>query len=219
MCPPREARVRRLPPAPPVNETIMTRTMPYPLRRLTAVVVALALTLGIPVLAFGHAVVYPRTSAPGAYERYVLRVPNEKTTATTRVEIRFPADLRVTSFEDVPGWQIEVLTDSAKRVIGAVWTGTLAPQRFVELPFMAANPKSGDRLVWPAYQTYADGERVEWTGDDGSKRPASVTKLGSGDTHGGAPIWVAWAALVLALVSLGLALSRPSRGVPPTQPA
>ena len=194
----------------------MPLTLRHPWRRLAAVVASLALVLGIPVLAFGHAVVYPGTSAPGAYERYVLRVPNEKTTATTRVEIRFPAELRVTSFEDVPGWQLEVLTDSAKRIVGAVWTGTLAPQRFVELPFMAANPKSGDRLVWPAYQTYADGERVEWTGDVGSKRPASVTTLGNQDTGGGASRWVSWAALLLALVSLGLALSRP-RPVAPEQ--
>ena len=186
----------------------MTLMIRHPWRRLVVVAASLAIALGVPVLAFGHAVVYPRTSAPGAYERYVLRVPNEKTTATTRVELRVPAEVRVTAFEDVPGWQLEVLTDSAKRIVGAVWTGTLAPQRFVELPFMAANPKSGDRLVWPAYQTYADGERVEWTGDEGSKRPASVTKLGSQDTRGG-PSWVAWAALVMAFVSLGLALSRP----------
>ena len=180
-------------------------------RRLAAALLAcLAAIVAIPVLAFAHAVVYPRTSAPGAYERYVLRVPNEKTAATTRVEIHFPSDLRVTSFEDVPGWQLEVLTDSAKRIVGAVWTGTLPPQRFVELPFMAANPKSGDRLVWPAYQTYADGERVEWTGDEGSKRPASITTLGTQDSAGGAPRWVAWAALLLALASLGLALSRGS---------
>lgn len=192
----------------------MGLTIRRPSRRLAVVVASLALVLGVPVLAFGHAVVYPRTSAPGAYERYVLRVPNEKTTATTRVEIRFPAELRVTSFEDVPGWQLEVLTDSAKRIVGAVWTGTLAPQRFIELPFMAANPKSGDRLVWPAYQTYADGERVEWTGDEGSKRPASVTTLGNQNTRGGASRWVAWAALLLALVSLGLALSRPRPGAP-----
>jgi uncharacterized protein YcnI len=194
---------------------------PFPaLRHFGAALLAcLAAIVAIPVLAFAHAVVYPSASAPGAYERYVLRVPNEKTTATTRVEIHFPSDLRVTSFEDVPGWQVEVLTDSAKRIVGAVWTGTLPPQRFVELPFMAANPKAGNRLVWPAYQTYADGERVEWTGDEGSKRPASVTTLGAQDTGAGAPRWVAWAALLVALVSLGLALSRPSRGPLPRQPA
>jgi uncharacterized protein YcnI len=164
----------------------------------------------VPILAFAHAVVFPRTTTPGAYERYVLRVPNEKTTATTRVEIRFPIDVRVTSFEEVPGWTLDVLADSTKRVVGAVWSGSLPPQRFVEFPFMAANPKTGGKLVWPAYQTYADGERVEWTGEEGSKRPASVTTISSSAAGGvrGAS-WVPWAALALALVSLGVAL-RPS---------
>jgi uncharacterized protein YcnI len=180
-------------------------------RRLAAVLSLCSVALlAVPVLALAHAVVFPRTSAPGAFERYVLRVPNEKTSPTTRVEIHFPTDVRVTAFEDVPGWTLEVLTDSAKRVMGAVWTGTLPPQRFVEFPFMAANPKSDGKIVWPAYQTYADGERVEWTGEEGSKRPASVTTLAPGSAgRSGAATWVPWTALGLALVSLGLA-ARPS---------
>lgn len=181
-------------------------------RRFVPLILAIAaVSLVVPTIGYAHAVVFPRASTTGAYERYVLRVPNEKTSATTRVEIHFPADVRVTGFEDVPGWQLEVQTDSAKRVVGAVWTGTLAPQRFVEFPFMAANPKSATKLVWPAYQTYADGERVEWTGAEGTKTPASATTIAaasSGPT-GGAPTWVPWAALGLAIVSLGLAIRRP----------
>src|SRR4051812_29140063 len=92
---------------------------------------AIALVVA-PAIALAHAVVFPKTSTTGAYEKYVLRVPNEKAVATVRVEIRFPADARVTSFGDVAGWQLEVQTDSAKRIVGAAWTGTLAPQRFVE---------------------------------------------------------------------------------------
>ena len=179
-------------------------------RSARTVLLGLALALGVPAIGFAHAVVYPKASATGAYERYVLRVPNEKAVATTRVEIRFPTDVRVTAFSDVAGWQLAVLTDSAKRVIGAVWTGTLAPQRFVEFPFVAANPKAATKIVWPAYQTYADGERVEWTGEEGSKRPASVTDVGPAAVvaEGGAPRWVPWAALVIALASLGLTLRR-----------
>jgi uncharacterized protein YcnI len=180
-------------------------------RSVIVVLVGAVLALGIPALAFGHAVVFPKTSTPGAFERYVLRVPNEKTVATTRVELRVPADARVTAFEDVAGWQLEVLTDSAKRIVGAVWTGTLPPQRFVEFPFMAANPKTTTQLVWPAYQTYANGERVEWTGEQGSKTPASSTSIApaSGSTTGGGmSTWAPWAALVLALLSLGIALRR-----------
>jgi len=172
------------------------------------------MTLAVTSIALAHAVVYPKTSKIGGYEKYVLRVPNEKATATTRIEIRFPAGLRVTSFGDVPGWQIEVLTDSAKRIVGAVWTGTLPPQRFVELPFVGANPKAAATLVWPVYQTYAEGPRVEWTGAEGSKTPASSTSIVDGATDapgssGGATRFVPWAALVLAVISLGLALRRP----------
>jgi hypothetical protein len=72
------------------------------------------------------------------------------------------------------------------------------------------NPKSGTtRLVWPAFQTYADGEVVQWTGPAGSKRPASMTELTTQGT-GGAALWVAIAALVVALAGLGLALRRPA---------
>jgi len=176
---------------------------------LACIATALAAAVALPTLSWAHAVVYPKTSSTGAYEKYVLRVPNEKAVATTRVELHFPAGLRVTSFAEVPGWQLQVVTDSAKAITAAIWTGTLEPQRFIEFPFVAANPKADTKLEWPAYQTYADGERVEWTGDVGSKRPASVTTLGNQDTGGGASRWVSWAALLLALVSLGLALSRP----------
>jgi uncharacterized protein YcnI len=139
----------------------------------------------------------------------VLRVPNEKGTPTTHVEIRFPDGARVISFADVPGWQVAPLLDSAQRIVGAVWTGTLPPQRFVELPFIAVNPKSPERLVWPVFQTYSDGERVEWTGASESKTPASFTDVGiqgPAPFGGHGPMLTALAALALSLIALGLAL-------------
>jgi len=168
----------------------------------------------VPTLSWAHAVVYPKQSTTGSYEKYVLRVPNEKAVATTRVELHFPAGLRVTSFAEVPGWQLEIVMDSAKAITAAIWTGTLPPQRFIEFPFVAANPKTDTKLEWPAYQTYADGERVEWTGPEGSKQPASVTTIGAaaGSASAGQSgyvRWLPWAALVLSLVSLGLAMRKP----------
>ena len=79
-------------------------------------------------------------STSRAYEKYTLRVPNERDVATTKIEIRFPRSVRVISFEDIPGWSMEIVRDSVKHVIGAVWTGSLPPERFVELPFVAVNP-------------------------------------------------------------------------------
>jgi uncharacterized protein YcnI len=189
---------------------------------LAAVAAVASAVAVLPTLSWAHAVVFPKTSATGAYEKYVLRVPNEKAVATTKVEIRFPAGLRVTSFADVAGWKLEVITDSAKAIVGAIWTGNLPPQRFAEFPFVAANPKTDTKLEWPAYQTYADGEKVEWTGPEGSKSPASVTTIAAAPspaaavaapppapTGGNVPRWLPWTAFALSLVSLGFALRKP----------
>lgn len=179
---------------------------------------ATALLLLCPAVAGAHAVVYPKASVAGAYERYVLRVPNEKGSPTTRIEIRFPAAARVISFADVPGWDVAPVLDSAQRIVGAVWTGTLPPQRFVELPFMAVNPATPVRLVWPVFQTYAGGERVEWTGAPDTRTPASITDIAtSGPTPfgGRGPMLTAMAALALALIALGLALRQPARRAAP----
>ena len=165
--------------------------------------------LAFPSVTLAHAVVYPRTSSPGAYEKYVLRVPNERDRPTLRVEIRFPAELRVVSFGDVPGWTLNVLTDSAQRIIGAVWTGILPKERFVEFPFVGVNPKSATKLSWPTFQTYAGGERVEWTGSESSKTPASATAIDETPTSGTTaltPFYLALGAAVLSLISLGLSL-------------
>ena len=176
-------------------------------------VVTLSLLLAVYSLGIAHAVVYPKASTTGAHERYVIRVPNERNVPTTRVEITFPADVRVSSFSDVPGWNLEIVRDTAKRIVGAVWTGSLAPERFAEFPFVAANPKTAGSITWPVIQTYADGERAEWTGPADSKRPASLTTLAvASSSTTGAPIsssginWVSAAALGMAVLSLGLSL-------------
>lgn len=167
------------------------------------------LALLFPSTAFAHAVVFPKASAGGAYEKYVLRVPNEKAVPTTRVEIRFPAGLRVVSFSDVPGWQLEEIRDSAKAIIGAVWTGSLPPERFIEFPFVAVNPESHATLTWPTYQTYASGERVDWIGPEKSEHPASSTAIGSVDTPlTRTSFHLSAIALALSLLGLGLALRR-----------
>jgi uncharacterized protein YcnI len=175
-------------------------------------IAVISLMVVVVALGHAHAVVYPRSSTTGVYERYLIRVPNERKVATTRVEIRFPQEIRVSSFSDVPGWQLEVLRDSAERIVGASWTGALAPERFVELPFVAVNPKEAREIVWPVTQLYADGERVEWRGPVGSKQPASVTNVSAVATPSAGANnttqWIAVAALVLGLMSLGLTLRR-----------
>src|SRR2546423_438777 len=141
--------------------------------RVGAVVIALLLASS---LVGARVVVFPKTSTPGAYERYLLRVMNERDVPTLQVEIHFPEGLRVVSFGDVPGWKLQVLTDSTQRIIGAVWRGVLDRQHFVEFPFLALNPKDSASLSWPTHQTYEGGERAEGPSPDtSSKTPVSTT--------------------------------------------
>jgi hypothetical protein len=94
--------------------------------------------------------------------------------------------------------------------VGAVWTGSLPPERFIEFPFVAVNPKEDAQLVWLAYQTYSSNERVEWTGPADSQRPASITAIGSSanETGGRLATYLAGVAVLMSLMSLGLALRR-----------
>ena len=168
-----------------------------------AVVLLLAILVA-PSIVFAHAVVFPKTSSPGAYEKYVLRVPNERDVPTIKVEIKFPESLRVVSFGEVAGWKLQVLADSTQRVTGAIWTGVLPKERFVEFPFVAVNPKDSASVTWPTYQTYEGGERVEWTGPDSSFTPVSSTLIVDSTPT---PVKVSRTSLYLSIIALLLALT------------
>ena len=179
----------------------MSRTPPTSVLAITGLLL-------LPVTASAHAVVEPAEAPPGAYQRYVLRVPTEREEPTTRVEIRFPAAVTVVSFADVPGWDLKVRTDSTGRIVGAAWTGSLPPQRFVEFSFVAINPDEEATIAWPVAQTYAGGEIVEWAGPEDSDTPASVTLVTASGDGWPASAWLGIASLAIALLALGLALRK-----------
>ena len=127
--------------------------------------------------AFGHIRIYPTESAPGAREKYTMRVPNEKQVNTIRVEGEFPAELNVYDFEFKPGWKIDFKKDDKGKIVGAVWTGKMVPYEFVEFGMMGLNPKTGTTLVWKFVQYYDDGSKEEFTGPVGSPLPSPVVTL------------------------------------------
>ncbi|MGH8015141.1 MAG: DUF1775 domain-containing protein [Candidatus Zixiibacteriota bacterium] len=138
---------------------------------------SLVMLLIWPSLSFSHAEVYPKTSPVGSWEKYVLRVPNERGVPTLSVELTFPEKLKVMSFQEVSGWKLTVHRDSAGLPIAAEWSGTLAADRFVEFPFVAVNPDSPCVITWPTTQEYSGGELVHWTGADTSETPVSSTMI------------------------------------------
>ena len=77
-----------------------------PARGGPALLIGLAALLAASI-ASAHVTVSPKRSAPGERETYVIRAPNERRTATVRIEGEFPPEVKVTSFEAKPGWTIE----------------------------------------------------------------------------------------------------------------
>lgn len=144
--------------------------------------IALVSAVACASLATAHIRIAPTESAPGAREKYTMRVPNEKPVNTIRVEGEFPAGLQIYDFEFKPGWKIDFKKDESGKIIGATWTGKVQPYEFVEFGMLGINPKEETSLVWKFVQYYEDGTKEEFTGPVGSFRPSPVTVLKKPDS-------------------------------------
>ncbi|MCK1994134.1 DUF1775 domain-containing protein [Peribacillus muralis] len=125
-----------------------------------------------------HVTVKPSTSVPEAWETYTIKVPVEKETATTKVTLKVPEGITFVSYQPVPGWK--VTTEGDKDVKTVTWAATeegISAGQFQEFSFIAQNPKEETKVAWDAFQYYEDGEIVEWSGDEGSALPHSVTQI------------------------------------------
>jgi uncharacterized protein YcnI len=128
-------------------------------------------------LAVAHIRIFPAESTRGAREKYTMRVPNEKQVATIRIEGKFPSELKIYDFEFKAGWKVDIERDAEGHIVGATWSGTIAPYEFVEFGMLGINPQQGDSLVWKFVQYYADGNKEEFVGPAGSFYPAPTVTL------------------------------------------
>jgi uncharacterized protein YcnI len=155
-------------------------------------------------IASAHVTVSPSVSQPEAWETYTIKVPVEKDVATTKVALKIPEGVEFKQYEPVPGWKVSTTADDTGAVKTVTWTaegeGILAGQ-YQRFSFVAVNPSAEAKVAWDAFQYYKDGSIVEWTGDEGTDLPHSVTTVtadpaaapeqsGNSDTktgHDGAP--------------------------------
>jgi uncharacterized protein YcnI len=168
--------------------------------------------------AWAHVTVYPREAAPGSYEKFTVRVPTESESPTVKVEIEIPEDVEISRVEPKAGWTYELVRDGNDRVSRVVWTADgpgLASTEFGEFNMQGRVGSNAERIVWKAYQTYGNGEVVEWIGGEDSDRPASVTTVKApsrGDSSstliGQLTLILSIAAMVLSLAALILALRK-----------
>lgn len=183
-------------------------TISRPARRICVVATAgLAVLLGTAVPASAHVTVGCDDAAPGGFSQLAFRVPTERDTATTKVQVEFPAEqpLAFTAVRPHPGWVYQIarrplatpiVDDDGAQVTEAVgsieWTASgtdagIKPGEYDEfLVDVGPLPKAGT-MVFKAVQTYADGQVVRWidtsaAGGPEPEHPAPVLAVGSGAT-------------------------------------
>lgn len=136
-------------------------------------------------IASAHVTVWPKQTKVNAYERFTVRVPNEKDSNTVKVRLEFPTGMQISSVLPLPGWNYEFEKDSEGRFKAITWTaangGGIKPNEFMEFGLSGKNPSSPGNVAFKAYQTYANGSVVEWTGDASSKTPAPVITVQAAD--------------------------------------
>lgn len=131
-------------------------------------------------IASAHVEVNPKTSAPDEEETYTMKVPSEKDTPTTKVTLKMPKGVEFDSYQPVPGWNFTAQKDSNGNITSISFETMgegILPEQFQQFIFAAKNPGQKGKVAWDVYQYYKDGSIVEWTGDEGSKTPHSITDI------------------------------------------
>jgi len=149
------------------------------LRRTLVFIAALAVVM--PTAAIAHVTIQTGEWEPGSRPRVVVRVPNERDNATTTsVTVQFPEQVPTARFMANPNCERETqreplaepIEDLTERIVSVTWTCDpgIATDGFEEFAMSFALPEEGlaegDEILFPATQTYSNGEVVEWIDPD-----------------------------------------------------
>ena len=164
-----------------------------PLMKKTPILLVLAGALLAVPAASAHVTVNPERGAGG--QLLPLRDPRPRTRRgrgrRRRSLSSCPRALSFVSFQPKPGWKRSVtMVKLAKpvtndegetvteRIATVTWEGgTIAPGEFDEFGISAKVPAEQGTLVFPAVQTYSNGDVVRWIGDPDADTPAPRVTL------------------------------------------
>lgn len=154
---------------------------------LRLVVLTTFLTLTTVGVAYAHVRVSPEEVPADSYEKLTVSVPTERDVPTTEVRVEIPEGFEVLGVQPEPGWNYDFEED-AGTITAITWSGgEIAPREFQEFRFQTRTPEESGEFAWNAFQTYEDGEVVEWSGPEDSEEEASLVRVaeGSGGAEGG----------------------------------
>jgi uncharacterized protein YcnI len=137
---------------------------------------AAAIVVLLPVAVQAHVSITPRASTHGATQKYTIMIPTEGKVATTGAEIEFPAGVIVETIQAPAGWKYEIKRQD-DRIVSMTIQADVKPGEFIEVGFVARNPRSGEQIVWTLRQRFADGTVTDWTKGPNGIRPTAITQL------------------------------------------
>ena len=186
-------------------------------------IAATAAAMTVCLLAFvskaaAHSSISPPVAKANTLQQFTLDVQAENPDAvTTRVEVDFPDGFHVETFPAAPGWKRSEVTEGSGEeaaVRRVVWTGR-EPSADADPVFRFTGTLSEAKTYGAKVrQIYSDGEVEDWSGPEGSEKPAAfvegVSTLGGGgsSTLSIVAIIVAAVAVLIAVVGL-VAKGRP----------
>lgn len=151
---------------------------------LGAVALSTYMMLAVSAPAWAHVVVSPEEVTAGDYETLTVSVPTEKEVPTTEVRVEVPDGFTLSGVQPVPGWEY-AFEEEGGLVTAVTWSGgEIGPREFQQFLIQAQAPEEPGEYQWKAFQTYADGSVVEWTGPPDAEEPASVVEVVSGGSEG-----------------------------------
>jgi uncharacterized protein YcnI len=160
--------------------------------KFTAAVLAVVTSFVVVQAAAAHVTLNPNEWEAGGFARFAVRVPNERDNAdTTEITVRFPQSIISASFQQVPGWErsieMEPLDEPieeegeqiTEHIASVTWTGgRIRPGEFEEFGVSFRVPETpGEDLVFPAIQTYSNGEVVRWIEEPDGESPAPIVTV------------------------------------------
>ncbi|MDG4782375.1 YcnI family protein [Micromonospora sp. WMMD961] len=214
-----------------------------PTRVALALLVGAAIALAPVGPAQAHVSVSPAQAAPGGFTTLTFRVPNERAeAATTSVRIVMPEATPITSaaVHKLAGWRatvedgplatpVKVGSATVTEAITSVtWTASTAADAIDGTQYQEFSvsvgplPTTGDRIVFKALQTYADGVVSRWIeeptpGGPEPENPAIVLRLDKAAATGvdehGMPVAGAPTTAAVADRPAGVALAVAVAGV------
>jgi uncharacterized protein YcnI len=143
---------------------------------MTVKAIAVAAVLLLPAAAGAHVSITPRASAHGATEKYTVRIPSEGKVATVAAEMEVPEGVIIEVLQSPAGWKHDVKR-ADDRIVAVTWHVNVPPGEFIDVAFVARNPRQGTRIVWTLRQRFADGTVTDWTNGPNGLRPTAITQL------------------------------------------